>query len=296
MVSNSKTVLSWIRADQRKYRQFVAFRVSEINEFSDVNEWRYIPTADNVADDGTKWPKKSHFSSNDRWYHGPQFLYSQQENWPDDCILEATKEEELKPNLHRVAVEGPDDDLNETHFHHAVVQQFKVIDPEKFSSWTALRWRVIMIRRFYYNAGARMKKRTRRIGVFSREEYREAECIIFKLIQKEVYAAEITILHENKKKLPHEAKRIDKKSAIYGMNPYLDADGLLRSHGRIDSAKNVKDSIKRPILLPHSHHVTNLIVLFYHAKYYHLNSETVVNEIRQVFHIPKLRIVVKTVI
>ncbi|XP_046869080.1 uncharacterized protein LOC124461607 [Drosophila willistoni] len=55
--TDSKDVLCWIRSDARKYNQFVALRVGEILEDSNVLSWRWVPTQHNVADDGTKWTK-----------------------------------------------------------------------------------------------------------------------------------------------------------------------------------------------------------------------------------------------
>jgi len=49
--SDSTTVLSWIRTDGNKFKQFVANRIGEIQEESQISEWRWISTKDNVADE-----------------------------------------------------------------------------------------------------------------------------------------------------------------------------------------------------------------------------------------------------
>ncbi|XP_062710405.1 uncharacterized protein LOC134288715 [Aedes albopictus] len=53
--SDSNTVLAWLRSDQRRFHQFVAFKIGEIQEETDVSEWRKVPSGWNVADDATKW-------------------------------------------------------------------------------------------------------------------------------------------------------------------------------------------------------------------------------------------------
>lgn len=79
--SDSQTVLGWIQSEARKYHQYVAFRIGEILENSTINEWHWVDTKNNVADDATKWTKKPDLSSTSRWYKAPSFLYQHQENW-----------------------------------------------------------------------------------------------------------------------------------------------------------------------------------------------------------------------
>ncbi|XP_020712610.1 uncharacterized protein LOC110117567 [Ceratitis capitata] len=80
--SDSKDVLCWIRSDTRKFNQFVAVRVGEILEDSQVNEWRWVPSKDNVADDGTKWTPNMEINSAARWFTGPDFLKLSETSWP----------------------------------------------------------------------------------------------------------------------------------------------------------------------------------------------------------------------
>ncbi|CAG7818892.1 unnamed protein product, partial [Allacma fusca] len=47
--SDSRIVLCWIRSDARKFKQFVSNRVGEILEESEVEQWKWVPTAENDA-------------------------------------------------------------------------------------------------------------------------------------------------------------------------------------------------------------------------------------------------------
>lgn len=65
--TDSGTVLSWLRSDPRRYKQFVMFRVGEIQETTDIAEWRYVPSKLNVADLGTKQISIPDFSTSSQW-------------------------------------------------------------------------------------------------------------------------------------------------------------------------------------------------------------------------------------
>ncbi|GBP71488.1 hypothetical protein EVAR_103374_1 [Eumeta japonica] len=71
--TDSKTVLSWINADPRSFKPFVAHRLAEIEETSGAKNWRWVPSEDNVADDATRVPPNE-FLSEHRWFKGPKFL------------------------------------------------------------------------------------------------------------------------------------------------------------------------------------------------------------------------------
>ncbi|CAH2083721.1 unnamed protein product [Euphydryas editha] len=71
---DSTTVLQWIHNNKRSYKPYVAHRLGEIDELTQINEWRYVPTSMNVADKGTR----ENFDSlqlDGEWFNGPTFLH-----------------------------------------------------------------------------------------------------------------------------------------------------------------------------------------------------------------------------
>ncbi|GBP04390.1 hypothetical protein EVAR_88208_1 [Eumeta japonica] len=63
--TDSKTVLTWLKNGARSYKPFVAHRIAAIEENSTLNEWRWVPTKQNVADDATR--NTSKFRSMVQW-------------------------------------------------------------------------------------------------------------------------------------------------------------------------------------------------------------------------------------
>ncbi|XP_058817608.1 uncharacterized protein LOC131680909 [Topomyia yanbarensis] len=60
--------------------------------------------------------------------------------------------------------------------------------------------------------------------------------------------------------------------------------------GRTRFCDYVAEDAKNPIDLPRDHHLTTLIMAYYHQKYHHQNHQTTINEIRQKYKISRLRV------
>ncbi|GBP11448.1 hypothetical protein EVAR_92947_1 [Eumeta japonica] len=108
--TDSKTVLSWINADPRSFKPFVAHRLAEIEETSSAKNWRWVPSKDNVADDATRDPPNE-FSSEHRW-EKLLFQKAQRDNFGDE--LRCIKKGEPMPKkskLRNMCVELDQDDV-----------------------------------------------------------------------------------------------------------------------------------------------------------------------------------------
>ncbi|XP_062703964.1 uncharacterized protein LOC134286368 [Aedes albopictus] len=73
----------------------------------------------------------------------------------------------------------------------------------------------------------------------------------------------------------------------------IDEDGILRIDGRTVHSDYAAYDAKYPIILSKKHIVTTLLIDWYHRKFRHANNETVVNEVRQRFHVPSVRVQVR---
>lgn len=90
--------------------------------------------------------------------------------------------------------------------------------------------------------------------------------------------------------MPQNCKPIDARSKLKQLNILLDADGVIRVHGRADAL-----SCNQAIVLPHSHYITFLVVRYYHENLHHRMHEAAICTIKSYFYIPKLRVLYKKV-
>lgn len=131
-------------------------------------------------------------------------------------------------------------------------------------------------------------------GPLTQQELVRAENFLYRLAQSCEYADEIATLFQNRKN-GKEKKAIPKSSTIAYYCPFLDESDVLRVRGRTGACELIDYDAVNPIILPRNHHVTHLIALHFHRKYHHQNHNTVLNEIRQRYRIPRLKSVYHTV-
>jgi len=69
--TDCKDVICWIQGQSRRYKTFVANRVSEIHQRSNPRQWRHVPTELNCADDATRGLRTGELTMDHRWFSGP---------------------------------------------------------------------------------------------------------------------------------------------------------------------------------------------------------------------------------
>lgn len=271
--SDSTTVLAWLRSETRRYHQFVGFRVGEILSTTTINEWRKVPSKINVADQGTKWRDGPSFDPEDWWYAGPTFLRDPDNSWlkQTDPMFETSE------------------DLRNVFLHHRTLPT-PLIDFSRFSKWSRLnRAAGYVVRAVKLFLGWKVE------GPLTQEELQKAESLIWCQVQMHEYPDEYTTLVYNRDNPDREQKLIVKSSPLYKLSPKIDEDGVIRMDSRIIAAPRITLDMKYPILLPRNNQVTKLLVEDYHERFLHQNNETVCNELRQRFRIPRLRTVISKI-
>ncbi|XP_065083544.1 uncharacterized protein LOC135705687 [Ochlerotatus camptorhynchus] len=263
--TDSRDVLCWINSDHRRFTPFVAHRVSELLDTTEATEWRWVPTKENVADDATKWQGRPDLSVGSRWFNGPKFLWRSEADWPQQTNVNKSTQEELRSHLvAHVSTSSP------------------ALCVTDYSSWKHLVNVVGLLFRFLTNCRRRIMHQPSRTGPLYMEEIRAAEESVIRQAQQDTFAEEIAAIFQG--------KPLPRSSPLFKSSPFIDDSGILRMRGRTSCCRFITDEAKNPIILPRDHHVTTLIITHYHVKYHHLNQETVVNELRQKYSIPRIRV------
>ena len=73
--SDSKTVLNYLHNDYSNFGVYVTHGVNEILNSTNIEDWQYVPTKSNAADDATRYISFHDLNSNSRWFKGPDFIY-----------------------------------------------------------------------------------------------------------------------------------------------------------------------------------------------------------------------------
>ena len=94
--TDSTTVLRWINSASLKFKAYVGARIAEVLELTAPDEWHYVPTDLNPADDASRGIAPSELTINHRWFNGPDFLSLVPDQWPPSPINASEPEEDTE--------------------------------------------------------------------------------------------------------------------------------------------------------------------------------------------------------
>ena len=230
----------------------------------------------NPADDPSRGLSIDEFLRRDRWKLGPDFLWKTEDQWPDQPTLLRKNLPEQKIDLQKhsclaVLCELP-------HFLDDLIS--------RCSSWQRLLRICAWILRFedlisptkseYTATVTKPKVRVSQklITCLSSEEILKAEMLIFSYLQHKYYKEEMDDLSKG--------KLVRTSSSLIKLSPFIKND-LMHVGGCLKLAASLPFLQKHQIILPHSNHVTNLIIRDIHIKLGHAGRQHVLAEIRKKF-------------
>ncbi|XP_039439556.1 uncharacterized protein LOC120420555 [Culex pipiens pallens] len=296
---DSAVVLSWIRSDQRRYKQYVGFRIGEILSLTNIDDWNFVSTRVNIADILTKWSTDLDLSPSSPWVRCPRFVYDDQKDWPKKALPPPNTTVELRIHL----------------LLHDVQVVESLVDVSRFSRWTVLVRTMATVCRFVSNLKRKVKglpveklqatrNQEKLLGSpagssvrvpLQQNEYERAEQYLMRMAQTEDYIDEMKVLTRNKNRPTNQWIALEKSSPLYQLTPLVDENGLIRMEGRLEQAEFLPFDMRFPVILPKNNRITELIVQDYHERCGHGYRQSVKNKLRQLYYIPKVDAVVRRI-
>ncbi|XP_036002193.1 uncharacterized protein LOC118565663 [Fundulus heteroclitus] len=249
--TDSKIVLGYIHNTSKRFYMYVANRVTRIRASTQPNQWHYVPTELNPADQATRFIPAAELQ-NTSWFSGPPFLYhdtnSEQPNIGSFTLIEPEKDKEIRAEVKalKTTVLGS----------HLGSQRF-----ERFSSWTRLCR--VLARLIHIVSSFKQKKSGWNSfrETPSIQELKQATVVIIRAVQQDAYEETIRNLKEVK-------QANVKLDTLRKLNPLVDKDNLLRVGGRLSSA-DLTENEKHPLIFPSSSHIATLLVRYFHEQVSH---------------------------
>ena len=119
-------------------------------------------------------------------------------------------------------------------------------------------------------------------------EIQTAEMEIIESVERRYLGKEIVLLSKQKK--------LESNNKLFKLDPYVDAQGVLRVGGRIRKSL-IQQEIQHTVLLSKDCRITNLIVSWCHDQVAHAGRGVTINQVRMSgFWVIGLNIVVKSMI
>ena len=275
--TDSECVLAWI-GSSKILPTFVNNRVKEIKSHTHY-EFRHVSSVDNPADIPTKPQNYCDLSNNKLWWSGPNWLCSNESNWPKNERNVDTPTNENVSGLNDTLTSDNVSGLNQTPVKSVVtvthssntVNNLAVsplgIDILKYSSLSKLLRVTAWVKRAAKNWLLLVKlKRDKNVvdsSKFTNIPTLDAYEIESAKRQWEFYAQSYFFSD-----IQSLLKRDKSNPLIFQLGLYLDESGLIRCKGRLQNTDLPFDT-KHPKLLPKTSHFTKLAIIQCHELLLH---------------------------
>ena len=286
--TDSQSVLKYIRNKTRRFHTFVRNRIAVIHDLSEVNQWRFVDSKHNPADDASRGLSIEAFLSSETWLQGPEFLGKSEAQWPG-------MPEELGSIL-------PDDpEVRREVTVTSIVTSMMEKPPtnrliEYYSSWHDLKKAIVWMLKlkelllqmsqkrkeaglkYGHDKGKSLKDQINLLKMSSThaqslsvKDMENAERAIIYYEQRQHYKEERSLLEKG--------KDCSRGSSLYKLDP-IDDCGILRVGGRTRKMAMPME-LKHPMIIPKHSHIANLILRHIHQKVGHTGRGHMLSKLHQ---------------
>ena len=276
--TDSMIALGWIRGSPQRWKQFVANRVTEIQDLTSVECWSHCRSGDNPADLLTRGVLAETLLTSSLWFRGPDWLLEQ------GAVSGDSEEEEESP-LSLPPEETAAGDVGTLVAADAGKggEAATFLNVERYGTLSKATRVVGWMMRFVRNVRC---LDSRCDGELSTDELTAARDQLFRLVQADSFAGEIRALKEG--------KSVPTDSPIHRLALFLGDGGLLRIRGRLQFSELSYEE-KHPVILPKGR-VAALLVREQHLLMKHAGVSTLITAVRSAFWIVGLRSIARRVV
>ncbi|XP_075163135.1 uncharacterized protein LOC142235763 [Haematobia irritans] len=235
--TDSTIVLSWLSKPPNFWSTFVANRVSKITQIICPANWYHVRSEFNPADMASRGMDPQGIKDNELWWNGPPWLSGPEKDWPRMSVDPSDTLEVEKRNIK---------------VHFAYFANFNDI-LERFSSLPRAIRVVAYIYRFFFATHPKFRNNNHRDSTkISTAEVLMVQNRLIVMTQKATFPHEYLALSAK--------KQLSSNSPILSLNPFIDADGVIRISGRLESSPALSYNERHPILLPYNCQLSRLLV------------------------------------
>jgi len=233
--TDSKVVLGYIANESRRFHVFVAKRVQEIQENTSVDQWKYVESKQNPADEASQGLKTQELL-NSRWITGPEFLWENENLFINNGnqVHEVQENDlEVKKSVAMATTASTQIALP----HSEELSLTKRV--EYFSHWFRAKRAVALCQRYIRLLRDRALKNQCSHAEeqwLNTSDVKGAECAIIRDAQIEAFEEEIVVLQKIEQENADPDSRVSAQkrkanmkssSALYKLDPFLDVNGIL---------------------------------------------------------------------
>lgn len=254
--TDSSIVLGWLNSQNTRLKTFVANRINQILDCTNIKQWRHIRSEDNPADVASRGLKPTEILPCTKWWNGPSWLTTEEHNWKNES-KSIVKEEDL-PEVRPIRL--------------ALITTSITSDLlPLYSDWIKLVRAIAWLGKFVEFRRAKKAGSTlpRYLTVTN---LRLAELRLIKGAQADEFGIDLTNLLAG--------RSVRKGSVLRTLCPFISEDGIILVGGRLENS-DIAETQKHPIVLPSKHKVTRLIFEDQHRALHHCGPQALLAAVRQ---------------
>ena len=278
--SDSAIVIQSLLNKGKRFPLFVFRRLEYISRNSNTSNWNHVPSRSNPADLASRGVAAADLLNSDLWFSGPPFLKSDPAGWPSRFKPRKLTDDEVtqfnKKPVAVFALQGKAPAVDQ------LIMQFSSFFKLKRAAAWLLKYKQFLMHR---KKKIKFDETERNLRV---EDLTYAETELVKYVQRQQFSSWIVRIKD------HSSISTGKVSVLNKMNPIL-VDGVLRVGGRLDKAP-IPYEARHPAILPHTSHLTELIVNHYHVQAGHSGLNHTLSLVTQHYWIVKGTSAVKRIL